>query len=110
MANVFTVDTVNSPSTTGSTVLALNATTTAVVLGCIVANTTSITGTATIELYDDSRSTTVTLVKDAEIPVGGALELLSGGKVVLDNSDQIRVKVGSTTHTVDVALSTLQQS
>ena len=37
MANVFTVDTVNSPSTTGSTVLALNATTTAVVLGCIVA-------------------------------------------------------------------------
>ena len=110
MANTFQVETANALTTTGSTVVAMTATSTAVILGCVVANTTTITGTATIEIFDDSRSTVVTLVKNAEVPVGGSLELLSGGKVVLDNSDQIRISAGSSTYDIDATVSYLNQT
>lgn len=110
MANVFKVNTANALTTTGSTVVSMTATSTAVILGCVLSNTTSITGTATIELYDNSRSTSVSLVTNAEIPVGSSLELLSGGKVVLDNSDQIRIKTGSSTYAIDAVVSYLDQS
>ena len=110
MANTFKVETANALTTTGSTVVAMTATSTAVILGCVVANTTTITGTATIEIFDDSRSTVVALVKNAEVPVGGSLELLSGGKVVLDNSDQIRISAGSSTYDIDATVSYLNQT
>ena len=45
MANTFKVETANALTTTGSTVVAMTATSTAVILGCVVANTTTITGT-----------------------------------------------------------------
>ena len=74
--------------------------TTTVVLGLVLANIHTAQVTATVRLVSDTGSRggsnnvtngTSIIVKDAPIPVGGSLELLSGNKVVLEATDQITV-------------------
>ena len=74
--------------------------TTTVVLGLVLANIHTAQVTATVRLVSDTANRAVTnntangtsiIVKDAPIPVGGALELLAGNKVVLETTDQITI-------------------
>ena len=72
--------------------------TTTVVLGIMVANVHSSQVTASVKLVSDTSgggraatNTTTFLVKDAPIPVGSSLELLSGNKVVLETTDKIQI-------------------
>jgi len=74
--------------------------TTTVVLGLVLANIHTAQVTATVRLVSDTANRAVTnntangtsiIVKDAPIPVGGALELLAGNKVVLEATDQITI-------------------
>ena len=73
---------------------------TAVVLGLILANIDSSQRTATVRLVSDTANRAVTnntangtsiVVKDAPIPAGSSLELMSGNKVVLETTDQITI-------------------
>ena len=73
---------------------------TAVVLGLILSNIDSTQRTATVRLVSDTANRAVTnntangtsiLVKDAPIPAGSSLELMSGNKVVLETTDQITI-------------------
>ena len=73
---------------------------TAVVLGLILSNIDSTQRTATVRLVSDTANRAVTnntangtsiLVKDAPIPVGSSLEILTGSKVVLETTDQLTV-------------------
>lgn len=73
---------------------------TAVVLGLILANIDSTQRTATVRLVSDTANRAVTnntangtsfVVKDAPIPAGSSLELMSGNKVVLETTDQITI-------------------
>ena len=75
-------------------------TTTTVVLGLILSNIHTSQVTATVRLVSDTASRAVTnntangtsiIVKDAPIPVGSSLELMSGNKVVLETTDQITI-------------------
>ena len=74
--------------------------TTTVVLGLILTNIHSSAVTCEVELVSDTSNRggannvangTSFLVKDVTIPAGSSLELLSGGKVVLETGDVIRV-------------------
>ena len=74
--------------------------TTTVVLGLILTNIHSTAVTVEVELVsntgsrggnNDVTNTTSFLVKDVSIPAGSSLELLSGGKVVLETTDEILV-------------------
>ena len=74
--------------------------TTTVVLGLILTNIHSAAVTVEVELVSDTSSrggnndvtnTTSFLVKDVTIPAGSSLELLSGGKVVLEATDEIKI-------------------
>ena len=74
--------------------------TTTVILGLVLANIHTTQVTATVNLVSNTASRggtgstangTSVIVKDAPIPVGGSLELLSGNKVVLETTDQITV-------------------
>jgi hypothetical protein len=74
--------------------------TTTIVLGLILTNIHSSAVTVEVELIsntgsrggaNDVTNTTSFLVKDVSIPVGSSLELLSGGKVVLEATDEIKV-------------------
>ena len=88
--------------------------TTTVVLGLVLGNTTTSQVTATVTLNTDTgnRSGTndesnqaVELVTNAPIPAGSSLELLSGNKVVLEATDEIKVSASGAT---DVALSIME--
>jgi len=74
--------------------------TTTVVLGLILTNIHSSAVTVEVELVSNTgnrggannvTNTTSFLVKDVSIPAGSSLELLSGGKVILETTDEILV-------------------
>jgi|TARA_R100000081_G_scaffold88004_1_gene59065 hypothetical protein len=103
MANTFKVVTFAAePASSGTpyVVYTVGSSTTTVILGLVLANIHTSQVTATVNLVSDTTNRggtgstangTSVIVKDAPIPVGGSLELLSGNKVVLETTDQITV-------------------
>jgi len=71
-----------------------------------VANTSSSGVTATVLIYDSSATTEYHIVKDAPIPSGGALKVVSGQKIVLNGDDEVRVYASAAT--IDVVASILE--
>ena len=71
-----------------------------------VANTGTSGVTVSVILYDSSGTASYHIVKNAPIPSGGALKVVSGQKVVLNGNDQIRVYASAAT--VDVVASILE--
>ena len=103
MANTFkTVTFAAEPASAGTPykMYTVAGSTTTVVLGLILTNIHSSAVTVEVELVSDTGSrggnndvtnTTAFLVKDVTIPAGSSLELLSGGKVVLEATDEIKI-------------------
>ena len=80
-----------SAGTTDELYVAPSSTTT-VVLGLILCNVHTSQVTATVTVTDNESTDIVsTILKDAPIPVGGSLEVMSGNKIVLETTDSIRV-------------------
>ena len=108
MANTFKLKT-KAGVTTLATVYTVPSSTTAVVLGMMIGNTTSSAITSTVTLSSDTSDTEtnadVELITTAPIPSNSTLELLSGNKIVMQTTDYIRV-YGS--GAVDVALSIME--
>ena len=108
MANTFKIKT-KAGVTTLATVYTVPGSTTAIVLGCMLGNTTAnaITCTVTVETdtSDTETNANVELVTTTPIPGNSTLELLSGNKVVLQTTDLFRV-FGS--GAVDVCLSIME--
>lgn len=71
-----------------------------------VANTGTSAVSASVLLYDASATTSYHIVKDAPIPAGSTMKVVSGQKIVLNQNDEIRVY--ATAATVDVIASILQ--
>jgi len=71
-----------------------------------VANTGTSGVTVSVVLYDSSGTASYHIVKNAPIPSGGALKVVSGQKVVLNGDDQIGVYASAAT--VDVVASILE--
>ena len=71
-----------------------------------VANTGSSAIQVTVQMYDSSGTASYHIVKNAPIPAGGALKVVSGQKVVLNGDDQVRVY--ATASTCDVVCSILE--
>ena len=71
-----------------------------------VANTGSSAVQVTVQIRDSSASASFHIVKNAPIPAGGALKVVSGQKVVLNGNDQVRVYASAST--VDVVCSILE--
>ena len=101
MANTFKVVTFAAePASAGTpyTVYTTPASTTTVVIGLILTNIHTSQVTTEVELVSDTSgggraatNGTSFLVKDAPIPVGASLEVLTGGKVILETTDALRV-------------------
>ena len=71
-----------------------------------IANTGTSGVTATVLVYDSSGTASYHIVKNAPIPAGGALKVVSGQKIVLNGDDEIRVYASAAT--VDVVASVLE--
>ena len=101
MANTFKVVTFAAePNSAGSpyTIYTVPGSTTTVVIGLVLANIHSSAVTAEVELVSTTSgggrgatNGTSFLVKDVNIPNGSSLEILSGGMVILETGDLLRV-------------------
>ena len=113
MANTFKVVT-KAGVTSADVIYTVASSTTTVVLGMMVGNTTTGQITATVTLTSDTSNRAganneanqaVELVTTAPIPVGGSLELLSGNKVVMEATDTLTL---TATGAADIALSVME--
>ena len=103
MANTFKVVTFAAePASVGTAykMYTCASSTTTVVLGLILTNINTTSVTAEVELVSDTGNRggannvsngTSFLVKDVNIPAGSSLEVLTGGKVVLEATDEIKI-------------------
>ena len=101
MANTFKVVTFAAePASAGTpyVMYTVASSTTAVVLGLVLSNINTTAVTAEVELVSDTSgggraatNGTSFLIKDVSIPTGSSLEILSGGKVVLEAGDKIQI-------------------
>ena len=117
MANTFKVvshDVMPASSGTPEDLYTVPSSTTTVIIGLVLANVHTSQVTASVKLVSDTSgggrtatNTTTFLVKDAPIPVGGSLEVLSGSKVVLETTDQIEIDC-SVADKVSVSMSIME--
>lgn len=70
------------------------------------ANTGSSAVQVTVLVYDSSSTTAYHIVKNAPVPAGSSLKVVSGQKVVLNGDDKIQVYASAAT--IDVVASVLE--
>ena len=114
MANTFKVKTnAAMPASAGTplTLYTCPSSTQTIVIGLTLCNVHSTAVTADVQLVSDTSDTetneTVLLIKDVTIPAGSSLELLTGGKVVLQTTDILKIDC-SVSAKIDATLSILE--
>ena len=114
MANTFKVKTnAAMPASSGTplTLYTVPSSTTTVVIGLTLCNihTTSVTASVKIEsdTSDTETNETVFVAKDVSIPSGSSIEILTGGKYVMQTTDVMKVDC-SVSAKIDATLSILE--
>ena len=113
MANTFKIDTKSSYVTdahtsTNANVLSAGGSATLVLLSILVSNKTGASADVDVFLVTNTGDD-VFLLRNAPIPAGSSLELISGSKVIMESSDVLRVRT-DTASAIDVAVSYLEQT
>ena len=114
MANTFKVKSNAAMPASAATPLTLfTADTTTVCIGLMLANVHTAAVTATVKVESDTSDTetneTVFVLKDAPNPVGGSLEVLAGNKLVMQNTDVMKIDC-SVSAKIDATLSIMEIS
>ena len=113
MANTFKVIT-KANVTSADVIYTVAGSTTTVILGLVLGNTTTSQTTVTVTLSsntgsraggNDEANQDVELVTNAPIPSGSSLEMLAGNKVVMETTDLLKVTGSGAT---DVCLSIME--
>lgn len=112
MANTFKVDTKSSlvtdaVSNVTTNVLSAGATSTIIVLSVLVSNKTG--ASANVDVYLVTAGDDVYLIRNAPVPAGSSLELISGNKIIMESSDVLRARSDTST-ALDIAVSYLEQT
>ena len=114
MANTFKVKTNGAMPASAGTPLTLytgKSSTTTVIIGLLLCNIHTSAVTVDVQLVSDTSDTetneTVLLAKDVSIPNGATLELLTGGKVVMQDTDVLKIDC-SVSAKIDATLSILE--
>lgn len=114
MANTFKVKTngaMPAAAGTADTIYTVPASTSTIIIGLTLCNinTTAVTASVKIEsnTVDTETNENVDLVKDIPIPVGSSVEILSGGKYVLQATDVLKIDC-SVSAKIDATLSILE--
>lgn len=77
-----------------------------IVIELDIANTSTSAITVSAILFDSSANASYHIIKDAPLPSGSTIKVISGQKIVLDTSDEIRVYASSTS--ADAIISVLE--
>ena len=113
MANTFRMDTKSSlvtdaVSNSTTNVLTAGTTSTLILLSILVSNKTG--SSANVDVYlVTTTGDDVYLIRNAPVPAGSALELISGSKVVMESSDVLRARA-DTGSALDISVSYLDQT
>ncbi len=113
MANTFKIDTKSSVvtdavSSANCNVLSAGASATVIVLSVLISN--KVGSSANVDVYlVTSTGDDVYLIRNAPVPAGSSLEIISGNKVIMESSDVLRVRC-DTASALDVAVSYLEQT
>jgi len=113
MANTFKIDTKSSlvtdaVSNSTTNVLTAGATATLIVLSALVSNKTGSSANVDVYLVTNTGDD-VYLIRNAPVPAGSSLELISGNKVIMEPSDVLRARSDTST-ALDIAVSYLEQT
>jgi len=103
MANTFKNYTSTLSDATETTVYTVPASTTAVIIGLNIANTTTSQITVSVKV------SSTFLIKDAPIPAGSALSVLDG-KIIAETADTITAQSSDSSGNTDVVVSVLEQT
>lgn len=101
-----TFDGSTTASNTEMTVYTVPASTTTVVLGLTLSNTTGSTIYVTV-VIENADGDNVNFLKSIPIPTGSAVEVMSGNKIVLNESDVLKV-LSDTNNSLDTTLSIME--
>ena len=113
MANTFKIDTKSSVSNSGTgssatTVVTAGGSATLVVLSILISNKTAASAQVDVFVVKNSGDD-VFLIKNAPVPAGSSLEIISGSKIIMESSDVLRINAG-TASALDAAVSYLEQT
>lgn len=113
MANTFKIDTKSSlvtdaVSNTTTNVLTAGASATIILLSVLVSNKTG--SSANVDIYlVTSTGDDVYLIRNAPVPAGSSLEIISGSKIIMESSDVLRARADTAT-ALDISVSYLEQT
>jgi len=111
MANTFKLKTNAGLTTSLVDQYTVPSSTTAIVVGMSVANTSANSITVDVKIVSDTSDTETNenayLVKSAPVPSGSSLEIMSGNKLVLQTTDKIQA-LASTTGVADILISLME--
>ena len=114
MANTFTKSTKSSLSTADVTsssatnVVTAGGTATLIILSILISNKTGSSANGNVYLLPNTGDAAF-LIKNAPIPAGSSLEMISGSKVNMTASDVLRAS-SDTASALDITISYLQQT
>ena len=112
MANTFKSDTKSNVVTaviTDSTAVVVTAggSSTLVLLSVLLSN--KVAASTDVDVYLESGGDDVYLLRNAPVPAGSSLEVISGSKIIMQANDILRVRAGTAT-ALDVTVSYLDQT
>lgn len=113
MANTFKTNTKSSLVTAtitdpSATVVTVGSTATLIVLSVMASNKTSTS--ANVDVYlDRNTGDDVYLIRNAPVPAGSTLELITGNKIILQSSDKLQARADIGT-ALDITVSYLEQT
>ena len=105
MANTFKNSLARNVGTSASTVYTAPSSKNSILIELDVCNTTN--SGVQCSAYITSGGADYYIVKNAPVPVGGSLQVVAGQKIVLSNTDAIKV-LSSTASSLDVIASVLE--
>ena len=113
MANTFKVDTksdcvTDAHTSSNANVLTAGGSATLVLLSILISNTTGSSSDVDVFLVTNTGDD-VFLIRNAPVPAGSSLEIISGSKIIMESSDVLRVR-SDTASAIDVAVSYLEQT
>jgi secreted protein with Ig-like and vWFA domain len=113
MANTFKLDTnadltTNAISDAAAVIVTAGASATNILLSVLVSNKTGSSANVDIQL-DANTGDDVFLIRNAPVPAGSSLEIISGNKLIMESSDILRAR-SDTASALDIAVSYLEQT
>ena len=106
MANTFKLKTKASVGVTTSNVYVVPSSTTTVVIGITLANTSGSSVNVGVGITRAS-SDDISILKNVPVPQGSSLEVMQGNKVVLETTDSITAE-SDVNNSLDVALTIME--